>query len=818
MFEIVSRVKELALLIGCAVLLHIHPCEAQSARDGEPAEQSFRTAGIGQYVRNQWGVVGVDLKNPTPQPMDLLSILYFPDKPDLQFARQFRVPPRSVRAAWFPFRTTGSIADRAQGMDVKTMLIDRTGPSEAIVKTSLGEMLGNEPLSVQTDRMVTGLVSDQNEIDPAVIAFRISQNVTRRLAVIDTAYPPPIEEGLEGLDQLVFSSDSLARDSASLAAIREWVEKGGRLWIMLDKISAETVLLLFGDTFEFREVDRIRLMQFAIRGQGPDGMPVDLEDPVDFVRVIAPGVDVVHTVNNWPASFFLTLGKGKVLFTSLAGKAWVRPRRPGDLRPGDGYIGNESVSTSVLEELFYKFVKDPSPPALRPADFEDFVSEQIGYRIIGRKSVMLVLGMFCLALLGAAVTLSRSKQLEQLGWLGPAAAIVAALFLAMMGRSSRHAVPTTVAVAQMVEVSAKSNDLQMSGMLALYNPEETTTPLGSEKGGIFTPDLEDQAGSIRRMVWTDVDQWHWENVTLPPGLQVAPFSHTTTIDRQISARGTFGPNGLEGKIDAGPFEDLGDALVAFPGGNGLAIRLKPNGDFSAGPKDVLASGEFIGGSILSDEERRRNAAYQKLFRVSKQGSYPAEPKLLAWAAPFDMHFTLPVVAQRVGSALLSIPLEFEPMAPGTRFLIPGPCVQYHSVGKSGAYATEGRWIEALTEPRPTTLRFTLPQEILPVRLDVALLTLEISAPSRVLEITNGANASEGSHAEPKVLATRDSPLGRFEFKIDQADVLKLDESGSLVLGINVTAPAGAEKTRTDSGLLWRITGLQLEVRGEALAP
>lgn len=835
MFKIVSRMRKLALLIWCAAILPAQPCGAQSAGDAPFAApsaqtqaspplpalgQSIRTAGIGQYVRNRWGIVGVDLTNRTDQAADLLSVLFFPDNPDLQFSRQIRIPLRSVRTTWFPLRTTGSMPDRAQSVNVKTMLIDRSGAEEAIVKTSYGEMQGDELLSALNDRIVTGLVSDQATIDPAVIAFRISRNVPRRLAMIDTAFLPPIEEALEGLDQLVLSSDSLARDSASLAAIREWVEKGGRLWIMLDKISAETALLLFGDTFDFREVDRIKLMKFAIRGGGldsavgPQGMPVDLTAPVDFVRVIATGVDVVHTVNDWPASFFLTLGKGKVLFTSLAGEAWVRLPRDGDIRGPrvQGYTGVESVSTKALEELFYGFVKDPAPPALHPADFQDFVSEQIGYRIISRNSVLLVLGMFCLGLLGGGVVLFRWNQSAQLGWLGPAAALATAALLGMMGRSSQHAIPPTVAVAQMVEVSAKSTDLQMSGMLALYNHEETTPPLGAQTGGIFIPDSQDRAGSVRRMVWTDIDRWHWEKVTIPPGLEIAPFSHTSTIDRQITVRCKFGPDGLEGKIDAGPFHDLGDALVAFPGGNGLAIRLQSNGDFSAGPKDALAPGEFIGGSLLSDEERRRNDAYRKLFRVGKQGRYPAEPKLLTWAAPFDMHFMLPPEAQRVGSALLSIPLEFEPMAPGTRFVIPGPCVRYESVGKSGAYATEGRWIEALTEPRPTTLRFALPKETLPVRLDEATLTLEISAPSRVLEITNGANG-----AESKVLATKDSPLGRFEFEIDQADVLKLDESGSLIFGVNVTGAAGEGPGRTGSGLKWRISELQLEVRGEALA-
>src|SRR4029077_9983363 len=153
-----------------------------------------------------------------------------------------------------------------------------------------------------------------------------------------------------------------------------------------------------------------------------------------------------------------------------------------------------------------------------------------------------------------------------------------------------------------------------------------------------------------------------------------------------------------------------DVIVAMPGQNILAVQLGAGGKFTAGQNDVLAPREFIGGIIFNDEKRRHRAVYQKLLQapephgriddsspftdqMRKRLTYPAKPMLLAWAAPFDMQFTLPQDAQSVGSALLAIPLSFDRATPGTRMLIPSACLTYQSSGVSGAYDnTESRWI------------------------------------------------------------------------------------------------------------------------------
>ena len=42
------------------------------------------------------------------------------------------------------------------------------------------------------------------------------------------------------------------------------------------------------------------------------------------------------------------------------------------------------------------------------------------------------------------------------------------------------------------------------------------------------------------MVWTDLDRWHFEGLSLSPGLHVARFATSARLGQPLSARVTFG--------------------------------------------------------------------------------------------------------------------------------------------------------------------------------------------------------------------------------------------------------------------------------------
>src|SRR5207249_275234 len=143
----------------------------------------------------------------------------------------------------------------------------------------------------------------------------------------------------------------------------------------------------------------------------------------------------------------------------------------------------------------------------------------------------------------------------------------------------------------------------------------------------------------RRMVWTDMDRWHWENLSLSPGLHLAPFEATAQLAEPLSARVTFGPLGAAGKVNLGPCRNPEDAVLALPSRRNLAVRFAGlEGSFAAGPADQLAPGQYLAAGILSDVQRHRQAVYQQLLDRRPRTGYLLRPMILTWASPLDLRF------------------------------------------------------------------------------------------------------------------------------------------------------------------------------------
>ena len=795
---------------------------SESQRKSDSIRQTISSVGIRNLVRNSWGNVGVIVENQTDHPIDVLSVMYFETDLQRQYSRQVWVPPRSRRTTWINALTPGDIPPSARSVGIRTILYDDTdsGGKETVIRSSSGQVLGDALLPVMNELPTIGVISDEGDDDSiaAVTAMRLERGMTRNVAMLDAASLPPTIEGLEGLDLLVLMSDRPAADTAGIMAIRQWLEAGGRLWIMLDQVDSSTVTRFLGSEAQFHEVDRVDLMEGTIKreyvgGFAPEELSLEFENPVEFVRVLASQAEILQTIDGWPASFELRQGKGVVLCTTLGATGWVRPRNDQDSKSSDPEKDFAMVATGALGDIGFRFSRQRATLPLQPFDFRNFLFEQVGYKIVSREYVMVVLGSFGIYVLGLGLWLIRRQQLVHLGWLGPAAAAISTIVLVCLGNFSRQAAPDTVAQAQFVEATSGSHQVTINGLLSLYNQAESSASLGARTGGVFVPQLVDKPGNICRMVRTDMDQWHFEDFSLPAGLMFAPFSQVSLIDHPISAQARFGPNGIEGTLSLSAVHNVSDLVIATPGHGGLVVRAQSNGSFTADAADVLRPGEFIGGNILTDEQRRRQAVYRTLLLNPERGDYPHVPTLLAWTKPFDMNFTLPPGSERKGAALLAIPLEIERTTPGTRLTIPAPFLPYQPVGASGVYdAAEHKWLMT-NLARQTMLRFQIPRGVLPIRLERAVLSISINAPSRTVEVI----ARHGT--DTFLLKSLVSPIGQLRVESVQADALSLDDTGGLLFGINVGEWNDQDPTRgTTNAFGWSIQSLQLELTGIALTP
>jgi hypothetical protein len=625
---------------------------------------------------------------------------------------------------------------------------------------------------------------------------------------------PALPEALDGLDDLVVVNDLFAADAGVLSAVRAWLHGGGHLWIMLDCVEFAGVERLLGDVFACTLVDRVELDQVDI--VPVEGRPSvtyasgeSYDQPVAMTRVLVTGMQVTHTVDGWPAAFGCPVGRGRVVFTTVGAKAWIRRAQARRTR-WDPDRMTDFEPKPELDEL--PLIEHRSRWPLEAPTFAPYLAEQIGYRIVPRGLVAAVLGFFCVALLLAGAVLARQRRLEHLGWLAPGAAVLAALPLLGIGLQSKRQVPRTVGQVQIVEVGEHASQMTAAGYLAFYNPSSPQEVLESRGGGILEPDQEALRGLTRRMVWTDLDHWHWENLRRPSGQQHVVFRRSVALTDTIEARGAFTATGFAGSV-TGPVASLADAVIVVPGQPCLAVQTE-GAELKAGPSSVLPAGQFVAATLLSDEQRRRTLICEQLLpELARNRGATARPMLIGWTPPWDMGFPLPAGVEQVGAALWVIPLQLEPPEAGRRVTIPSPFVRYGLVkGPKGEAEPpiydhrSGEWITSRSASK-LWLRFQIPKEVLPFRAERARLALQITAPDRSVEIVRCADGQYVS------LWRTENPIAPIVLSLDNGSLPAVDDTGGLLLGILVSPPrqpgtSGAEP-------VWKIDRLQLEVAGGA---
>lgn len=758
-------------------------------------------AGIRHYSPGTWSLVSVDVFNSTDQPIDVLASTFFKQHPHLQFGRQLWVPAHARRTVWYPVRPPADAsATPGTPLDVETMLYDRTGGHDSLIKSPTGQISRDALLAVGEDDPVTGIIRDgpDDEAQDLVVALRTGKRLSRRVVQVNDLFLPAEDATLDGLRHLVVCSDDIARDAAGLAAVRRWLHRGGQLWLMLDELSEDTVALLLENAYTGQIVDHVELNTVNLQGSGMEfelrsPAAVELERPVRQVRMLAPDLEVAYRVNGWPAALFQPVGRGNVLFTTISPHAWMRVREPADPRPENPADDAPYVARTPLLRLAERFLLPPKPVANPSPGQRAYVTGRVGYEVAPKPLVAAWLGGFCLVLLVAGAGLARMGRLERMAWVTPLAALTACLGLAAVGTKSKVAAEPALSVLQTTQLVPGSEDVQLTGVAALYQRERTDTRLNSRAGAMLLPDMNGMAGGTKRMVWTDIGAWHWENLSVPSGLRLASVRLATRMPRPAFATIHFNEQGLAGQFTQSLFKNVSDAVIGTAGGRWLAVAIDESGRISAGTDDLLPPGEFLSGTLLTEEQRRRQNVYAHQFPVGVETQVLERPTLLAWADAVDLGIELPPGTSAFGSALLSIPLDLQRPQPGAHITIPSPFLDVDAVfgpqsargSKSTYNRRTGLWLEAI-RPSLSWLRFSLPQELQDVELVGGSLSVKIHAPGRPLRIL-GLTAGQIT-----TLAERNSVVGSFELPLENIGDLDREPEGGLLIGIDVGAFAGAE--------------------------
>jgi hypothetical protein len=776
--------------------------------------------GVRTTATESWGMFDFELTNLSDTDRQARVLVFYKGQPDVQYGRDVWVPARSTLSSWLLVGPAPR-QDRDNSRDIQYLLQEPGG--EERLQSQLvpyEKRAGSTAILVDEEgpkgELFGQLPQPESPVDEAIQfarTFRHAARLSESLRTVSPGMLPVTAEAFDGIDHFMVASGHLADDPAGLRALRHWLEQGGTVWVMLDLVEPEAVAPLLGDVVNFQVVDRVSLAAFKTQkqavGQGKPEPPVSHqhERAVAFARVQLPAQEQVrYTVDGWPVWFTRAVGRGKVVFTTLGPRAWFRPRNDRDAPSRHPHFPSLPVPIDILMDLAAEIQPLEKEPPFPVKTFTPMLTAEIGYAVVRPGTVGLVFGAFLLAAFALGVALRKLGRAEWLGWLGPGAALGAAAAFVALGESSRRVAPPTVAVGQIVDAGTGTEEVAVQGLLAVYRPDSGPAKVGPTQGGFFHLDMTGLEGQSRRLVLTDMDAWHWDNLALPAGVRLAPFHYTAPTREPITAVARLGPDGVEGKLAAGPFGDVGDALISVPGGRQLAVRPQADGSFRAGSRDILPQEQFLASAVLSDRQQRRHELYRAFLKQPGAGRLKDRNVLLAWADPIDLHFNLAPNARQVGDALLVIPLRMERSAPGTRVTVPGPFLPYRRIMAEGSAppTLESRLGTSML------LRFQLPPEVLPLKVERARLTLKINAPSRRVTVSGrtGKELVELRHIE--------SPLDPVRLDISDERFLHLDADGGLYLNLAVSNPpkgSGGSGGVAATGENWKIDYLEIEVSG-----
>ena len=787
---------------------------------------SAAAGGSRYYSPGRWSGVNLTVTNPTDQAVDVLSVFHFAKEPHLQFVRRLWMPAKSQRSVWQLVRPSAiknidpdspTQFDRSMAYRAFLVDVDEDAREELISKRNQDGIISSIPR-----RQVTALIDDRTESDfayQAVVALRIGASVSRIVNAISENLPTHAR-GYDGVRQVVVSSNRIASDLQGLRALRQWLFEGGHLWIMLDRVDPETVALLLGDAFTAQIVDEVDLTEVLLdwplsvdKPPPKDRQPRKFEEPIKLVRVLTDD-RVLHTINGWPASFTKPIGRGDVVFTTVGPRAWIE-HRTGRQSPDPRFQSAYSARPPLKRIGDILFATDERQ-FVDSEELKPYVADQIGFHIAKRANVIAILGSFCGLLVVLGLWFARRERLELFRWVGPGAAIVAAGAFLVMGLQAKQAVPPTVAESQFVEVANDTGEIHARGTIAFYNQTASSAKLGGEGGELLFPELAEEPGTTRRMVWNDGDSFQWNNLTLPPGPQFAEYRGLIESTQPVRAVARFGPNGLSGELERGSLDGLEDAIIATPSRDTLAVSFGPDKAFVADRTSVLGLGEYVRDALLSDEQRRRQTVYRGLLSGTGNKRFPAVPTLLTWAEPLTTRLTLPPDIQRVGSALVSIPLDIARTPPDSDVVVSAPFLPYRVVsgpehlGPSQAYNNvRNEWLR-LSKNTTVWLRFQIPFAVRPLDLQRATVSVKFAGLAESVALVGLLDNKQVT------LESRANPLGVLDFAVEDVEFLALDDNGGLLFGLTIQVPP-ADEDDPEAVNYWQFDYVRLEVTGRTNA-
>lgn len=779
--------------------------EAQPASQAEDSGPEVQVAaspgGVRRYHLGKWSTLEVRGMNRGESDRHAVISVYFGDNQQVQYKRRLRIPAGTTRKTWLPVLAPDSLPAGEKKLRASFLKIIETESGEVLSRRDSDTLITDSYLPLADHHVQTAMIFDipaltgeENPLDAEayelVVAGRVMMTDDRMTIDLGDQFLPPYAHAYDGLDQLVICTDRILTDSACLPAIRGWIARGGHVWFMLDRVRPETVTSLLGNAVPFEVVDRVELTQFMLhtpsaemRGENPVER-WQSERAVDFVRVLVDSATMHSRIDDWPAAFSIPFGTGEVYFTTLGARGW---RHQNDRFAEDRDNLPTSGDTAAFRAVMGEFYQPRHERLLANDALQPILETQIGYEVPSRGLAGLLLGVNFIAILGTGIWFAKRDKLETMAFVVPGIALVTTALFIGLGRANAVSVPASAAIFELVAVSSDTGEAFTDTVASVYSPDAVELQLRHDAYESVQPESSGDGGSRKLAVWGTMHQGSWDETTLAPGTaRLVEASRGEAMSTPLESRGSFVESGFSGRlIGAHTIDGISDSVVAREPAPSMATQFTDN-RFVCTEDSVLSAGEHLTGALLSDEQRRRQRVYRQLLDPEVSPAYPRIPTLLLWGQRKDTRLSLPDGFEINGSTLYSIPIAIERTPPGERFTVPSSFIRVQQGGgKFGASAVynarTGKWSEKALLPTDSWFRFVIPRQVQPCKIEQALFSIKIHAPSRTLDV--GAV----SGGEKVSFETRENPSGVLEFSLQDPSVLQLQPDGSLILGVRVGA-------------------------------
>ena len=678
------------------------------------------------------------------------------------------------------------------------------GPKNPVVAaTALGRELA-PPLDWRWEKVVPLTTYE------LAMASRVDAELSKDCIAMDgIGIPfPTSQNDWKNTDLLMLAEQGPLRDAATIGALKSFLNSGGRIWVMLDSIDPQSLAPFLEPNQQVRLVDSVQLTDFrvtpaTISVQEQD-THIELEDPVIFKRLMHRGGTVVHSIDGWPASLVMPIGRGELIITALESSAWIKLRK-GQSSDDPFYRSDYELrpwGKSLIDTVQVK--RAASIVSLKDLDYP---LERIGNPVVSRTWVAGILMSFCTALVGIGIWRLTAQDARAMGWIAPALALLASIPLVYLAWSQKRDIPPMVSVFQLAHLESNSG-ATLRESAAVYLPEDTSMTLQSDHVGFAMPDQKIQSG-IKTLLTEDFQKWQMSNQAWPTGT----WRYQTEIslpEVQAQAEGEFTKEGVRIRLPTNLPSAVQNPVVAYvPGAPVLGS--------SVSDSEILVDGSYPAegerwtlDAIVGDEQRRRGAIYRKSLE-SNDRTQTLSRMVMGWTDLFDQAPRWQSGIERRGVALVSMPLTLQRPEAGAQIAIPYPLIdiKISREGNSSPVYLEGtgRWISQSSNRAETSLEFRLPNEVLPLKPTMIDFDWDLQAPRRKVKL---------SWLESKTRAwveivSFDGPSLPWKASLSDAALLDEFQDGVLTLRLEV-----AEDQEQGSSIPWRIKHLRMKVHGTTL--